>query len=232
MFSRMNPGRLCELAVVAAGAYEGVPETEVAPRRREYAKHIGAPLGPDRPTQNSDRPVHIRWAVLNPKHKPNERINLGSALASFRDGRYFLTWPSSRTHRATSRGNIPASTIHDTQSGSSAHVLSAMEGMAREQRVLAKGRNGRLRKEALRLANGTCSVCEKDFSQVLGGRGIRVLQVHHKEQIALSREPRVTRLEDLAVVCANCHALIHLDIRSAFDIEELQAMLGASRTEP
>lgn len=231
MFSRKNPGRLCELAVVTAAGDEGVPEAEVVPRRRSYAAHLGIVLRGN--TQNSDRPAHIKWAISNPKHRPAEQIRLGHAQASLRGGRYFLTWPSSRKTRSATPDDLPTPpkpTTGDTHQDLSDQIVSAVEGIAREQRILAKGRSARLRKEAFRLAHGICAVCEKDFSRVLEGRGIRVLQVHHKEQLALSREPLVTRLEDLAVVCANCHALIHLNTKSALGIEELQGMLRAKKT--
>jgi predicted HNH restriction endonuclease len=37
--------------------------------------------------------------------------------------------------------------------------------------------------------------------------------------------PRLNSLDDLAVVCANCHALIHMDLKKALKIEALRSML-------
>lgn len=119
-----------------------------------------------------------------------------------------------------------------------AHVLSAevqerstqaMEGMAREARYLVRARSGTLRKVALRLAEGICAVCGTDFSKVLDGLGSRVLQVHHKRQLSLSDEPQLNGVDDLAVVCANCHCLLHVDPERAMSVEELRGIVEARR---
>lgn len=78
------------------------------------------------------------------------------------------------------------------------------EGIARETTVITKSRSGKLKKAALTNARGICAVCGIDYSQVLGGLGGRVLQVHHRKQLALADEPQDNCIEDLAVVCANC----------------------------
>lgn len=51
------------------------------------------------------------------------------------------------------------------------------------------------------------------------------LQVHHRNQLALEDEPVVTKTADLAVVCANCHMLIHFDPKKALQVEVLRQML-------
>ena len=105
--------------------------------------------------------------------------------------------------------------------------LEALEGLVHEARVLSRGRNAALRTAALTRSNGTCGACLVVFSNMLGGMGRRVLHVHHREQLSLREVPSVTRLEDLAVVCANCHALIHADPRSALAVEQVREMLAA-----
>ena len=102
---------------------------------------------------------------------------------------------------------------------------AAAEGLTREVRAFARGRNARLRDAALKHARGICAACSTDFSQLLGGNGVHVLQVHHRKQLALSNVPRVTHLDDLAVLCANCHALIHIDRKRALSVEKLRAVL-------
>ncbi|MEP7337301.1 MAG: hypothetical protein ABI977_06110 [Acidobacteriota bacterium] len=97
-----------------------------------------------------------------------------------------------------------------------------VEGIARESIVLSRSRSATLRRESLRLSGGICEGCGVDFSLVLNGRGLRVLQVHHKKQLALRETPEATSLEDLAVVCANCHAIIHTDPKEAMPVEKLR----------
>ncbi|MDQ3012514.1 MAG: hypothetical protein M3X11_17620 [Acidobacteriota bacterium] len=106
--------------------------------------------------------------------------------------------------------------------------FSAVEGLITESVKYVRGRSRELRDLALEEAHGICCVCETDYKNVLQGKGVRVLQVHHREQLAANDAPRVTCLSDLAVVCANCHTLIHMNPKQAIRIEELKMMLGAT----
>ncbi len=103
---------------------------------------------------------------------------------------------------------------------------SAIEGLRTEAVSYVRGRSRQLRDAALEEADGVCAVCETDYKQLLNGKGVRVLQVHHRKQLAATDSPRVTRLSDLAVVCANCHMLIHMDLKKALSIKQLKEMLG------
>ena len=101
-----------------------------------------------------------------------------------------------------------------------------IEGTRTEVRYFARHRSRRrLRVAAFERACGVCLVCGKDFSKVLDGRGIRVLQVHHRRQLSSRQVPAVTTIEDLAVVCANCHMLLHLNPEEALSVEVLRDML-------
>lgn len=105
---------------------------------------------------------------------------------------------------------------------------AAIEGLRTETKSYVRGRSGQLRELALGKANGVCCVCDVDYKKLLNGKGVRVLQVHHRKQLAASDAPRVTHLSDLAVVCGNCHLLIHMNPRQALEVEELRTMLGKS----
>lgn len=104
-------------------------------------------------------------------------------------------------------------------------AVLAVEGVLRETKVILKSRDGALRKAALVNARGVCAACGINYSRVLGGLGQRVLQVHHKRQLSLLDEPQVNGIEDLAVVCANCHQMIHSDMANAMPVEKLQKLL-------
>lgn len=106
--------------------------------------------------------------------------------------------------------------------------LRATENTLTEVRVYVRGRDRKLRDMALHHAKGACSVCEVNFGQILDGLGRRVLQVHHCRQLAATDAPRLTRLRDLAVVCANCHAMIHADPKRAMTIAALRRRLAAA----
>lgn len=106
---------------------------------------------------------------------------------------------------------------------------SALEGLATETTTYARGRSRRLRQLALQGSRGVCAGCDVEFAKVLRGKGVRALQVHHKRQLAATDRPRLTRLSDLAVLCANCHAFLHMDSKNALAIRKLRALLRADR---
>jgi 5-methylcytosine-specific restriction protein A len=54
-----------------------------------------------------------------------------------------------------------------------------------------------------------CEVCGFDFFEVYGEIGRDFAHVHHKKPLGDRSRPSETKLSDLAVVCANCHAMIH-----------------------
>jgi len=127
-------------------------------------------------------------------------------------GRLLVEPQSSESQKAIAAGTV------DIRTRSYEGIV---EGIARESVVLSRTRSATLRREALRLSRGVCECCGVDFSLVLNGRGLRALQVHHKKQLALRESPEATSLTDLAVVCANCHAIIHTDPKEAMPVETL-----------
>lgn len=107
----------------------------------------------------------------------------------------------------------------------SSTALSALEGQLTEISTSRRGRNATLRRQAISRSGGYCEACGTDFGALLGGRGWRVLQVHHIKQLSARDRPTWSQLADLAVVCANCHLLIHVDRNSALPVQMLRAQL-------
>lgn len=68
---------------------------------------------------------------------------------------------------------------------------------ARKERALAK--YGKLR----------CEACGFDFAATYGQRGEGFIECHHTQALSTLRPGDRTRLEDLALVCSNCHRMIH-----------------------
>ena len=54
-----------------------------------------------------------------------------------------------------------------------------------------------------------CEVCHFDFAAVYGELGKDFCEVHHRIPLATRDWPSETNLEDLAVVCSNCHRMLH-----------------------
>lgn len=90
---------------------------------------------------------------------------------------------------------------------------------AREGRPIYKihkyrERNGKLvrnKKEKVLLENGKleCEVCSFDFHAVYGASGDGYAECHHINPLSLRSDNEDTSLDDLAILCANCHRIIH-----------------------
>jgi 5-methylcytosine-specific restriction protein A len=91
--------------------------------------------------------------------------------------------------------------------------------LARARKAQALRRHGRL----------SCEACGFDFQAHYGERGAGYIECHHTRPVHLLRPGDKTRLEDLALVCANCHRMIHAR-RPWLSIEELQSLCRISGT--
>jgi 5-methylcytosine-specific restriction protein A len=113
----------------------------------------------------------------------------------------------------------------------------AMEGGFVRRAHLAAERNAALvaRKKATAMRAGggrlACEACGFDFVAAYGPRGTGFAECHHRDPVALRAEPTETRLQDLAIVCANCHRMIHRG-RPLLTVEELRALIVAAAEKP
>lgn len=91
------------------------------------------------------------------------------------------------------------------------------EGAAHHRYIVHRHRERRLRKAKIaevlkRKGRLACEVpgCEFDFKESYGDLGNGFAHVHHKIPLSSLKSVRNTKLDDLAIVCANCHAMIHV----------------------
>lgn len=84
-------------------------------------------------------------------------------------------------------------------------------------------RNQALRDEAIRVHGYSCMVCEINFKDTYGDWGEGFIHVHHKTPLSSSKEKiDVNPKTDLAVVCPNCHSMIHRKKKETLTIEQLK----------
>lgn len=55
----------------------------------------------------------------------------------------------------------------------------------------------------------TCEACAFDFANAYGQRGEGFIEAHHMKPLHTLVPGTTTRLEDLALLCANCHRIVH-----------------------
>lgn len=76
-----------------------------------------------------------------------------------------------------------------------------------------------------------CEICSVDFKKLYGELGDGFTECHHKNPLSLRQENQETKLEDLAIVCANCHRMLHRR-RPWLTIEGLKKIYEEQRTDP
>ena len=72
-------------------------------------------------------------------------------------------------------------------------------------------RNARLSKEAKRIQGYTCKLCGFNFKDTYGDIGNQYIEAHHLIPISELKGKRVLMdpAKDFAVLCANCHRMVH-----------------------
>ena len=84
------------------------------------------------------------------------------------------------------------------------HLVTHLR-LERDRRLVEKKKRAVLRVQG-KLA---CEVCGFDFGAHYGPLGTGFCEVHHCKILSKTEGERVTRLKDLAIVCSNCHRMLH-----------------------
>lgn len=110
--------------------------------------------------------------------------------------------------------------IDDGMEAEEGRLLTALHWRRERSRKLTERKKQKVLREHGRLA---CDVCGFDFAKTYGERGEGFIECHHTKPVSESTGQK-TRLSDLALVCANCHRMIHAR-RPWLNIEKLRALL-------
>lgn len=129
--------------------------------------------------------------------------------------------------RASAASHEPSVSITDP---GPVYEVEAQEGRGLTRQHQVRERNQRLvqrRKEQFRKLHGRlfCEVCGFDFAEVYGKRGEGFIECHHTRPLHSLKPGDKTRLADLALLCSNCHRMIHAS-RPWLSLAEPRALLG------
>ncbi|WP_433314985.1 HNH endonuclease [Micromonospora chersina] len=91
--------------------------------------------------------------------------------------------------------------------------LSIEEGGVLLRAHLRRERSPKLRRDKIADAKSrgqaiACEACGFDFFRTYGPRGLDYIECHHRLPLHVSGKTR-NRMEDLALICSNCHRMIH-----------------------
>jgi 5-methylcytosine-specific restriction enzyme A len=110
--------------------------------------------------------------------------------------------------------------------------IPAEEGGLALRAHLRRERDPRLRRRKLADAKRrrvpiACEVCGFDFGRTYGSHGLDYIECHHRTPLYVSGETQ-TRLTDLALLCSNCHRMIHRS-KLWLSVEQLKDVIDAQR---
>ena len=101
--------------------------------------------------------------------------------------------------------------------------MDALEGEAYLAEAMFRSRNRSLIQAKKSNSDYRCEVCGFKFEEKYGLIGREYIVAHHVRMIA--RGPSKTTLDGIALVCANCHAMIHTK-NPAVSIDELRKLVA------
>jgi 5-methylcytosine-specific restriction enzyme A len=111
-------------------------------------------------------------------------------------------------------------------------IQDAPEGRLLTRKHVARERNRKLvqskRKQVFKKQGRlACEACGFDFAACYGTRGDGFIECHHTKPVSSLVGGHRTHVNDLALVCANCHRIIHRT-KPWLSIDELKAILQTS----
>ncbi|MDC3380181.1 HNH endonuclease [Gammaproteobacteria bacterium] len=94
------------------------------------------------------------------------------------------------------------------------HQSTEAEGALLEKQHFIRERDQHIIKakkvSVLREKGGLCcEVCSFNFLDKYGMHGINYCEVHHLKPLSKNNHNNITLLDDLAILCSNCHRMIH-----------------------
>ncbi len=105
------------------------------------------------------------------------------------------------------------------------HEDAVTEGLRRLVLHIQRERNQAVVRKKKKLATSfSCEVCNFSFKACYGESASDYCEVHHLLPLAEVETITQTRMEDLAILCANCHRVVHLR-NPPYKLDEVRSML-------
>ena len=101
-----------------------------------------------------------------------------------------------------------------------------IEGKLQAVLVNKHERNPNLRAAAIEIHGTRCQVCTFSFDEAYGKLGKDFIEVHHLQPISnYQGEVNVDPTKEMAVVCSNCHRMIHRNPNHPLSLDELRQIV-------
>jgi len=107
-------------------------------------------------------------------------------------------------------------------------VLTRLHRYRERSRALVEAK----KKEALKALDCLqCEACGFDFAKEYGPAGNGIIDIHHTKPLHTLKPGETTKLSELALLCANCHRVIHSK-RDWLSVEQVRALRRQPWTDP
>lgn len=221
-------------------------------RKAEYLVCSGAPYLVIVPTQHAIEPDDLylpaidgvastRYDVGDPRWRTDFDHQLLTAKAPILADFRYLSSGAPASEPKPGRvppGDVSPSKTSELSVGPSLSPEDFLyeEGVRQQRERSFFERNPRLVKQAKGVYGCSCQACGFDFARSYGALGLDFAEVHHLNPLS-ERPPGEwtdsiqTNIADVAILCANCHRMIHRR-KPALSIDELKAHLAANPTVP
>ncbi|MGW4849422.1 HNH endonuclease [Nocardia brasiliensis] len=230
----------CDL--LCQNSWKTVPESD--PRTSELSTLLRSqwPYAPSIPEYRGVASVHRKVEDLRTAHPNHTGVTTRGGTLSRRIAAAFVEDPEAMHVLAEGlrqRGqlDLPLQYGEDADPDpaaaaalSAAEFAAALEGKAARRLTRVYERNPKLRRQKIaqsRKQRGgiSCEVCGFDYEQFYPGIGEGYVHVHHVVPLHVSG-PVENALDDLALLCANCHGMIHKPARY-LTLDELRAIVAS-----
>lgn len=174
------------------------------------------PLHPTGPVERTVNSIRFKMSNLKSHHPEFNQKPTNSSRLDRRIVERFIEAPDEMREEAAAIRVQGAAGEFDglpPQTETELAEVSAAEGGLFVRRHLARERDRRLKGRKIKSVLGggasiACQVCGFDFEATYGSRGAGYIECHHVIPLAASGKTR-TSLDQLALICANCHRMIH-----------------------
>ena len=116
-------------------------------------------------------------------------------------------------------------TASDEEEGEEGQLLTGLHRYWERNTKLVKRKKKKVLEERQALI---CEACGFDFQTVYGDRGHGFIECHHTKPLSELKIGVTTKLAELALVCSNCHRMIHKQ-RPWLSVDELRQLIDQSR---
>jgi 5-methylcytosine-specific restriction enzyme A len=156
---------------------------------------------------HGNKDEEVVWNLFS--SKPGELNQLANHIASFA--------------ATTGMSNPPLPDLsEDEDEGEEGQILSRTHRYRERDKSLVQKKKAQFIGNHQRLS---CEVCGFDFEKAYGSRGADFIECHHTKPVSSLEAGEKTKLSELALVCSNCHRMIHRK-KPWLSLSELQLLIA------